>query len=274
MAKFFVDRPVMAIVSAIVLVLVGLIAGTSLPIAQYPQITLPTVRVSAFYPGASAEVVEESLAQPIEEQVNGVEGMSYMSSSSSGDGAYSLDVTFDLDVDPDIAAVQVQNRASQANARLPTEALNAGVITRKQTPDTLMYAALVSPKGTYDELFLTNYASLNLIEALKRVKGVGNVTLFGAEFGMRLWLKPDRMASLGVTPNDVYRAVSEQNVQSPAGQVGKLPAPATQQFQYSVQVQGRLREVAEFENIIIRADPAGASIRMRDVARVELGAKD
>ena len=274
MAKFFVDRPVMAIVSAIVLVLVGLIAGTSLPIAQYPQITLPTVRVSAFYPGASAEVVEESLAQPIEEQVNGVEGMSYMSSSSSGDGAYSLDVTFDLDVDPDIAAVQVQNRASQANARLPTEALNAGVITRKQTPDTLMYAALVSPKGTYDELFLTNYASLNLIEALKRVKGVGNVTLFGAEFGMRLWLKPDRMASLGVTPNDVYRAVSEQNVQSPAGQVGKLPAPATQQFQYSVQVQGRLREVAEFENIIIRADPDGASIRMRDVARVELGAKD
>jgi len=274
MAKFFVDRPVMAIVSAIVLVLVGLIAGTSLPIAQYPQITLPTVRVSAFYPGASAEVVEESLAQPIEEQVNGVEGMTYMSSSSSGDGAYSLDVTFDLGVDPDIAAVQVQNRASQANARLPTEALNAGVITRKQTPDTLMYAALVSPKGTYDELFLTNYASLNLIEALKRVKGVGNVTLFGAEFGMRLWLKPDRMASLGVTPNDVYRAVSEQNVQSPAGQVGKLPAPATQQFQYSVQVQGRLREVAEFEDIIIRAAPDGASIRMRDVARVELGAKD
>jgi hydrophobe/amphiphile efflux-1 (HAE1) family protein len=274
MAKFFVDRPVMAIVSAIVMVLVGLIAGTSLPIAQYPQITLPTVRVSAFYPGASALVVEESLAQPIEEQVNGVEGMTYMSSSSSGDGAYNLDVTFGLDVDPDIAAVQVQNRASQANARLPTEALNAGVITRKQTPDTLMYAALVSPKGTYDELFLTNYASLNLIEALKRVKGVGNVTLFGAEFGMRLWLKPDRMASLGVTPNDVYRAVTEQNVQSPAGQVGKLPAPATQQFQYTVQVQGRLREVAEFEDIIIRANPDGSSIRIRDVARVELGAKD
>jgi hydrophobe/amphiphile efflux-1 (HAE1) family protein len=274
MAKFFVDRPVMAIVSAIVLVLVGVIAGTSLPIAQYPQITLPTVRVSAFYPGASAEVVEESLAQAIEEQVNGVEGMTYMSSSSSGDGAYNLDVTFGLDVDPDIAAVQVQNRASQANARLPAEALNAGVITRKQTPDTLMYAALVSPKGTYDELFLANYASLNVIEALKRVKGVGNVTLFGAEFGMRLWLKPDRMASLGVTPNDVYRAVAEQNVQSPAGQVGKLPAPATQQFQYSVQVQGRLREVAEFEDIIVRARPDGSFVRIRDVARVELGAKD
>ena len=274
MAKFFIHRPVMAIVTAILLVLVGLIAGGSLPIAQYPQITLPTVRVSAFYPGASAQVVEESVAQPIEEQVNGVEGMAYMSSSSAGDGSYNLDVTFGLDVDPDIASVQVQNRASQANARLPTEALNAGVITRKQTPDTLMYAALVSPNGTYDELFLTNYTSLNIIEALKRVKGVGNVTLFGAEFGMRLWLKPDRMASLGVTPNDVYRAVAEQNVQSPAGQVGKLPAPATQQFQYSVQVQGRLREVAEFEDIIVRARGDGSFVRVRDIARVELGAKD
>ena len=274
MAKFFIHRPVMAIVTAILLVLVGLIAGGSLPIAQYPQITLPTVRVSAFYPGASAQVVEESVAQPIEEQINGVEGMAYMSSSSAGDGSYNLDVTFGLDVDPDIASVQVQNRASQANARLPAEALNAGVITRKQTPDTLMYAALVSPNGTYDELFLTNYTSLNVIEALKRVRGVGNVTLFGAEFGMRLWLKPDRMASLGVTTNDVYRAVAEQNVQSPAGQVGKLPAPATQQFQYSVEVQGRLREVAEFENIIVRARGDGSFVRIRDIARVELGAKD
>ena len=274
MARFFIHRPVMAIVSAILLVLVGLIAAGSLPIAQYPQITLPTVRVSAFYPGASAQVVEESVAQPIEEQVNGVEGMAYMSSSSAGDGSYNLDVTFGLDVDPDIASVQVQNRASQANSRLPAEALNAGVITRKQTPDTLMYAALVSPNGTYDELFLTNYTSLNVIEALKRVKGVGNVTLFGAEFGMRLWLKPDRMTSLGVTPNDVYRAVTEQNVQSPAGQVGKLPAPVTQQFQYSVQVQGRLREVAEFEDIIVRARGDGSFVRIRDIARVELGAKD
>ena len=274
MAKFFIHRPVMAIVTAILLVLVGLIAGGSLPIAQYPQITLPTVRVSAFYPGASAQVVEESVAQPIEEQINGVEGMAYMSSSSAGDGSYNLDVTFGLDVDPDIASVQVQNRASQANARLPAEALNAGVITRKQTPDTLMYAALVSPNGTYDELFLTNYTSLNVIEALKRVRGVGNVTLFGAEFGMRLWLKPDRMASLGVTTNDVYRAVAEQNVQSPAGQVCKLPAPATQQFQYSVEVQGRLREVAEFENIIVRARGDGSFVRIRDIARVELGAKD
>jgi hydrophobe/amphiphile efflux-1 (HAE1) family protein len=274
MARFFIDRPVMAIVSAIVLTLAGLIAGLKLPIAQYPQITLPTVRVSALYPGASAEVVEQSLAQPIEEQVNGVEGMLYMSSSSAGSGAYNLDVTFGLDADPDIAAVQVQNRASQASARLPAETLNLGVVTRKQTPDTLMYLALVSPRGTYDELFLANYATINVVEALKRIKGVGNVQLFGAEFGMRLWLKPDRMASLGVTPGDIVNAIREQNAQAPAGQVGQLPAPETQQFQYNVQVQGRLREVDDFAAVIVRARPDGSFIRVRDVARVELGAKD
>jgi hydrophobe/amphiphile efflux-1 (HAE1) family protein len=274
MAKFFIFRPVFAIVTAILLTLAGLIAGLSLPIAQYPQITLPTVRVSGFYPGASAGVVEESVAQPIEEQVNGVEGMQYMSSTSSGDGAYSLDVTFGLGVDANIASVQVQNRASQASARLPSEVLNAGLTTRKQSPDTLMYIALTSPNGTYDELFLSNYANINVVEALKRVKGVGNVNPFGAPFGMRLWLKPDRMASLGVTAADILAAIREQNVQSPAGQIGKLPAPQTQQFQYSVEVQGRLSEVTEFESVIVRAKPDGSFIRVGDVARVELGAKD
>ena len=175
MAKFFITRPVFAIVTALVLLLAGIIAGFSLPIAQYPQITLPTVRISAFYPGANAEVVEQAIAQPIEEQVNGVEGMLYMSSSSSGNGAYSLNITFGLDSNADIAAVQVQNRAAQANSRLPGEVLSSGVTTKKQTPDTLMYVALVSPKGTYDDLFLTNYATINVVEALKRVKGVGNV---------------------------------------------------------------------------------------------------
>ena len=274
MARFFIFRPVFAIVTAIVLTLAGIIAGINLPIAQYPQITLPTIRVSAVYPGASAEVVEQALAQPIEEQVNGVEGMLYMTSSSSGNGGYNLDVTFGLGTDADIAAVQVQNRASQANARLPSEAIAAGITTKKQTPDVLMYVALVSPNGTYDELFLTNYATINVVEAVKRVKGVGNVSLFGAEFGMRIWLKPDRMASLGVTPNDVYRAIQEQNAQAPAGQVGQMPAPKTQQFQYGVEVRGRLSEVSEFEEVIIRAKPDGSFIRVRDVARVELGAKD
>ncbi len=274
MARFFIFRPVFAIVTAIVLTLAGVIAGINLPIAQYPQITLPTIRVSAVYPGASAEVVEQAIAQPIEEQINGVEGMQYMTSSSSGNGGYNLDITFGLEDNADIAAVQVQNRASQANARLPSEAISAGITTKKQTPDVLMYLALVSPKGTYDELFLANYATINVVEALKRIKGVGNVSLFGAEFGMRLWLRPDRMASLGVTPSDIYRAIQEQNAQAPAGQVGQMPAPKTQQFQYGVEVRGRLSEVSEFEEIIVRAKPDGSFVRVRDVARVELGAKD
>lgn len=274
MAKFFIYRPVFAFVTAIVITLAGVIAGINLPIAQYPQITLPTIRVSAFYPGASAAVVEQALAQPIEEQVNGVEGMLYMSSSSSGNGGYNLDITFGLDSNADIAAVQVQNRASQANARLPAETIGAGITTRKQTPDVLMYVALVSPKGTYDELFLANYATINVVEAIKRIKGVGNVSLFGAEFGMRIWLKPDRMANLGVTPGDIHRAIQEQNAQAPAGQIGQMPAPKTQQFQYGVEVRGRLSEVSEFEDIIIRAKPDGSYVRLRDVARVELGAKE
>ncbi|CAN4271878.1 AcrB Cation/multidrug efflux pump [Methylophilaceae bacterium] len=274
MAKFFIGHPVSAIVSAILLLLAGIIAGLNLPIAQYPQITLPTIRVAAMYPGASAEVVEQAVAQPIEDQVNGVEGMLYMTSSSSGNGGYNLDITFGLDSDADIAAVQVQNRASQANARLPSEVISAGITTKKQSPDVLMYLALISPNATYDELFLTNYATINVVDALKRVKGVGNVSMFGAEFGMRIWLKPDRMANLGVTPTDVYRAIQEQNAQAPAGQVGQMPAPATQQFQYGVEVRGRLSEVEEFENVIIRAKSDGSFIRVRDVARVELGAKD
>ncbi len=274
MAKFFIDRPVFAIVSAIVLVLAGLIAGLNLPIAQYPQITLPNMVVSAFYPGASADVVEQAIAQPIEEQVNGVQGMQYMSSKSTGNGAYSLNVTFGLDVDPDMAAVQVQNRVAQANASLPVEVISGGVTTSKQTPDTLMYVALVSPKGSYDDLFLANYANINVVEAIKRVKGVGNVQLFGATFGMRLWLNPERMASLSITPGDLTQAIQEQNRQAPAGQVGQLPAPPSQQFQYGVQVRGRLSEVSEFENIIVRAQPNGSFVRVKDVARVELGAKD
>lgn len=274
MAKFFIERPVAAVVLALLITLAGLIAGLNLPISQYPQITLPTVRVSALYPGAAAQVVEQAVAQPIEEQVNGVEGMLYMNSSSAGNGSYSLDITFGLDTDADIAAVQVQNRSAQANARLPSEVISSGVTTKKQSPDTLMYIALTSPKGTYDDLFLANYANINVVEGLKRVKGVGNVQLFGSEFGMRLWLQPDRMASLGVTPSDVYRAVQEQNVQAPAGQVGQLPAPQTQQFQYGVQLKGRLSEVGEFENIIIRAKADGSFVRVKDVARVELGARD
>ena len=274
MSKFFIQRPIFAIVTALIMLLAGGIAAMSLPIAQFPQITLPTIQVSGVYPGANAGVVEEGVALPIEEQINGVEGMAYMSSNSAGSGAYSLNVTFNLGVNPDIAAVQVQNRASQANARLPSDVLASGVTTKKTSPDTLMYAALHSPNGTYDELFLSNYTAINVIEALKRVKGVGNVTLFGAEFGMRIWLRPDRMAELGLTPTDIFNAIREQNVQAPAGQVGQLPAPKDQQFQYGVQVRGRLTDPKEFENIIVRALADGSFVRVKDVARVELGSKD
>jgi hydrophobe/amphiphile efflux-1 (HAE1) family protein len=274
MARFFIDRPVFAIVIALVMLIGGGVAGSSLPIAQFPQITLPTIRVAAAYPGANAEVVERAVAQAIEEQVNGVEGMVYMQSSSAGNGAYALDVTFDLSRNADIASVQVQNRVSQANARMPQEVMSSGITTKKSSPDTLMYVALFSPNGTYDELFLNNYLTINVIESLKRVKGVGNVQVFGAEFGMRLWLKPDRMSRLGISPTDVYRAVQEQNLQAPAGQIGQMPAPKTQQFQYGVQVRGQLEQVEEFGNIIVRALPDGSFVRVRDVARVELGAKE
>ena len=274
MARFFINRPVFAIVVSLFLLLAGIIAGLTLPIAQFPQITLPTVRVSGTYPGANAQVVEDGVALPIEQQVNGVEQMLYMSSTSAENGQYTLDVTFNLAADPDIASVQVQNRTSQANAQLPQEVLSYGLTTKKSTPDTLMYIALHSPKGTYDSLFLTNYTAINIIEAVKRLKGVGNVNLFGSEFGMRVWLKPDRMARLGITTGDVLAAIKEQNVQAPAGQVGQFPAPADQQFQYGVQVRGRLTEPAEFENIIVRAQADGSFIRLRDLARIELGAKD
>jgi hydrophobe/amphiphile efflux-1 (HAE1) family protein len=274
MAHFFLARPVFAIVTALIILLAGGIAGLQLPIAQYPQITLPTVVVSATYPGASAQTVEQTVAQPIEEQVSGVEGMLYMESTSTGAGTYQLSVTFGLDRNADTAAVQVQNRVAQANSRLPSEVTAAGVTTRKSTPDTLMYVALYSPNGTYDSLFLNNYLSINIVDAVKRIDGVGDVQLFGSDFGMRIWLRPDRMAELGVTTSDVSNAVREQNVQAPAGQVGQYPSPANQAFQYSVEVRGRLVTAEEFGAIVVKARSDGSFVHVRDIARVELGAKD
>jgi len=274
MAQFFIARPVFAIVTALVILLAGGIAGLQLPIAQYPQITLPTVVVQATYPGASAQTVVESVAQPIEEQVNGVEGMLYMESTSSSAGTYRLNATFGLGRNADTAAVQVQNRVAQASARLPSEVTAAGITTNKSTPDTLMYVTLYSPKGTYDALFLSNYLNINVVEAIKRIDGVGSVQVFGSDFGMRIWLRPDRMAQLGLTTSDVANAIREQNVQAPAGQVGQYPSPANQAFQYGVEVHGRLVTAEEFGNIVVKAQPDGSLVHVRDVARVELGAKD
>lgn len=274
MAKFFIDRPVFAIVLSILIVLGGLISIFVLPVAQYPQISPPIVNVNASYVGANAEVVEQSVAQIIEQQVNGVEGAVSMKSSSSDNGRYSLDVQFEVGVDADNAAVQVQNRVAQANSQLPQEVLQAGVVTKKTSPDNVLFFALYSPNKTYDAVFLKNYGSIYMVEELKRVKGVGNVMEFGPDFSMRIWLRPDKMARLGITASDVYNAVKEQNVQSPAGNIGQMPTAAQQEFQYTARVEGRLADPSAFGKIIIRSQPDGSFVRLEDVARVEWGAKD
>jgi len=273
-SKFFINRPKFAFVISIVITLAGVLALMGLPIAQFPQITPPTVSVTTQYAGASAEVVEQTVAAPIEQEVNGVEDMIYMSSKSDNDGRYNLTVTFEVGTDADMAQVKVQNRVSQAMPKLPEEVRRQGVKTEKQSTNMLLIVNITSPQGTYDSLYLNNYATINVKDPLGRVNGVGKAEILGVmDYGMRFWLKPDRMTSLNVSVGDIQNAVAQQNVQVPAGQVGAPPAPTDQQFQYTVTTKGRLSEVEEFGNIIIRIEPDGSAIRVRDVARVELGAQ-
>jgi len=273
-ARFFIERPIFAIVIAIMIVIAGTIAGLSLPIAQYPQIQPPTVSVSATYTGANAEVVNQTVAQVLEEQINGVQGMNYMSSNSDDSGAYNLEVVFDLGVDGDIAAVKVQNSVAQANATLPAEVTAAGITTKKASSDMATMLSFFSPKGTYDNTFLTNYFNVYLRDAIKRVNGVGDVMVFGAEFSRRIWINPDRMAELGLTVADVIEAVKEQNVQAPAGTIGAMPVPKKQEFQYTAKVRGRLTSIADFENIIVKAQPNGSFVYLKDIARIENAGKE
>lgn len=274
LSDFFISRPRFAFVIAIVITLTGAIALGALPIAEYPNITPPQVRVTASYSGANAEVVKQSIAIPIEEQVNGVDDMLYMSSSSGNDGSYELTVTFAVGTDPDTAAINVQNRVAIATPQLPSDVTRAGVVTKKQSSNMLLVVNVVSPDESHDAIFLSNYASINIQGALSRLSGVGNVSQFGPlDYGMRVWMDPDRMTALGITTTDVAAAINEQNLLATAGSLGAPPFAGAPQFQLSIQAKGRLETVEEFGGIIIRADTDGSFVRLRDIARIELGAK-
>jgi hydrophobe/amphiphile efflux-1 (HAE1) family protein len=270
----FIDRPRLAVVISVVITLAGLIAITAIPTAQFPDIVPPQVQVTATYPGASAEVVETVVAQPIESRVVGVSKMLYMKSTSGNDGSYTLTVTFAVGTDPDIDTVLVQNRVRLAEAQLPLEVRSQGLRVEKQSPALLQVIALNAPDGRYDDLFLSNYATINIIDLLKRVPGIGEVSLLNPiDYSMRIWLSTDRLTSYGLTPNDVLDAVRSQNIQAAAGRIGGAPTLPDQQFQLSIQTKGRLTTVPEFENIVVRANSDGSFVRIRDIGRVELGSR-
>jgi hydrophobe/amphiphile efflux-1 (HAE1) family protein len=273
-SSVFIHRPRLAIVIAIVIVIAGVIAVGALPVAQFPDIVPPQVTVSTIYPGASAAAVEESVAQVIEAQVNGVDRMIYMKSTSGGDGSYSLTVTFQVGSDPDLDTINVTNRVQQALALLPPEVQRSGVTTRKQSTSLLQVVAIYSPKGSRDALFLSNYAKINIVDTLKRVPGVGDAIQWGdLEYSMRIWLNLDRMASLDITPADVVKAINSQNTQAAVGRVGAAPLVPEVEFQLNITTQGRLTTVEEFNNIVVRATPDGGVVRIKDIARAELGSK-
>ncbi len=275
-SKFFIERPVFASVIAIVTVLLGVVALLRLPIAQYPDIAPPTIYVTTSYPGASAATVANTVGIPIEQQVNGVPSMLYMQSYSASDGTYTLIVTFKVGTDMDTAQTLVYQRVAIALAQLPTQVSAQGVTVKQQSTNILLFANLISPTGTYDSLFLTNYAAINLQSELARVPGVAQVNILGAgTYSMRIWLDPEKMQSFGLVPNDVVQALNQENAQVAAGQVGIPPQPSDQPFQYTINVLGRLDQVSQFEDIIVKAASTGGGqlVRIRDVARVELGAQ-
>ncbi len=274
-SSVFIDRPRLAIVIAVVITLAGLLALTRIPVAQLPDIVPPQVQVTAIYPGASAEVLEATVAQPLEAQIVGVDKMIYMKSTSGSDGSYTLTVSFELGSNPDINTVNVNNRVQTALAQLPQEVQLEGLTVQKGSSSILQYVMLYSENGKYDPLFITNYATINVIDELSRTPGVGQASLLGRmNYSMRIWFDTERLASLGLSPSDVIKAVQAQNVQAPVGRIGGRPVPDNQQFQLNVQTQGRLTSPEQFGAIVLRANPNGSTLRVRDVARVDMGAQN
>ena len=273
-SRFFIERPIFAAVVSIIIVIAGLVTMRTLPLAQYPEIVPPTVQVSTHYPGANSQVLAKTVAQPIEEQVNGVEGMLYMTSTCSNSGEYALTVTFEVGTDLDMAQVLVQNRVSVAEPLLPEEVRRQGVVTKKRAVNILLIITMISPDNTYDKLYLDNYATLRIVDELARVDGVGDVMVFGSgKYSMRIWLDPEKLKARGLTTTDVVSAIREQNVQVAAGQIGQPPTPEGQNFQYTINTLGRLEDVAQFEDIIVKTGEEGRVTRIKDLARVELGAQ-
>ncbi len=272
MADFFINRPIVAMVIAILTVIAGVIAMAGLPIAQFPEIVPPQIQVSTVYTGADALTIEQSVATPIEQQMNGVDNMIYMQSTNANDGTMTLRVTFDIGTDTDIAQVNTQNRVAQAQPNLPPAVTQYGLTTKKSTSNPMLLISLYSPNGTYDARFLGNYATININDALLRVPGIGQLANFGAaDYAMRIWVKPDQLAKLKLTVTDLINAVQAQSNVNPAGQVGGEPAPQGQEFAYTVRAPGRLITAEQFGEIVVRANPDGSMIRLKNVSRIELG---
>src|SRR6476619_5548236 len=275
MSKFFINRPIVAMVISIIMVIVGVVTFLGLPVAQFPKVVPPEIFIQANYVGADAQTIEQSVAKPIEQQMSGVDNMNYMYSVNANNGLMRLFVNFDLNTDPNIDHVLAQLRYAQAESQLPAEVRNYGVTVQKSLSAPFLLIALNSPKGTRDAEFLANYAYINLSDALSRVYGISQVTVFGAgQYAMRIWVKPDQLAKLNITVPEIINAVSSQNTVNPAGKIGGRPAPPGQVFTYTVRAQGRLTSEDEFAKIVVRATQNGSIVRLRDVARIELGAQD
>src|SRR5215813_5812424 len=274
-SKLFINRPVVAMVIAIVTVIIGLVAMAGLPVAQFPDIVPPQIIVNTTYTGADAQTIEQSVATPLEQQMSGVDDLLYMQSTNANDGTMTLTVTFDVDTNPNIDQVNVQNRVAQAQPNLPADVNQFGLSLRKSTGIPTLIYALYSPQQTHDSLFLANYANININDALYRVPGVGEVRLFGAsDYSMRIWVKPDLLSKLGLTVPDINQAVLRQSTVNPAGQVGAEPAPAGKEKTYTVRAQGRLQTPEEFGEIVVRSNPDGSVVRLKDIARIQLGAQN